>query len=556
MFDQNRVYFFDTTLRDGEQAAGVNLNVAEKLQIAKQLEKMRVDVIEAGFPAASPGDFSCVQAISRELKKCTVCGLARTKEGDIRAAAQALAPAENARLHVFLATSPIHMEYKLQMTPEEVLAEVRSGVSLARSLLSEVEFSAEDASRSDVEFLIKAFKIAVESGATILNIPDTVGYAMPNEFMSLCKAIIDGVNAPANVIYSVHAHDDLGLATANSLAAIRAGARQVEGTINGMGERGGNSAIEEVVMALRTRSDYYQLQTNIDTKRLYPVSRLVSRLSGVFVPPNKAVVGANAFAHEAGIHQHGVLSNRETYEIMRAEDVGCTPAVMVLGKHSGRHAFKDRLESLGYNLDDIQLTRAFESFKRLCDEKKEATDGDIEAIIADEIFSVKPEFHYQLKEYTVFVGPGMATATIVLTHDGVDLKDAATGNGPVDAAYSAIKRIIGIDPKLDSFRIKATSERSNALGEAQVVLSLQGLKAQGNGASTDVITASVRAYVNAVNRLYSVAAMKDIKLGNGQTKAKANGQANVKANGKQNGQPSGQDSGQPTALAPKIAPDA
>jgi 2-isopropylmalate synthase len=547
MFEQNRVYFFDTTLRDGEQAAGVNLNVAEKLQIARQLEKLRVDVIEAGFPAASPGDFSCVQAISRELKKTTVCGLARTKEGDIRAAAQALAPAENARLHVFLATSPIHMEYKLRMTPEEVMAETRAGVSLARSLMAEVEFSAEDASRSDVEFLIKVFKIAVESGATILNIPDTVGYAMPDEFQKLCKAVIGGVGAPDNVIYSVHAHDDLGLATANSLAAIRAGVRQVEGTINGMGERGGNSAIEEVVMALTTRSEHYQLFTGIDTKRLYPVSRLVSRLSGVFVPPNKAVVGANAFAHEAGVHQHGVLANRETYEIMRAEDVGSTPAVMVLGKHSGRHAFKDRLESLGYNLDDIQLTKAFESFKRLCDEKKEATDGDIEAIIADEIFSVRPECHYQLKDYTVFVGPGLTTATIVLTRDGETLKDAATGNGPVDAAYSAIKRIIGIDPKLESFKIMATSERSNALGEAQVILSLSGLRAQGNGASTDVIKASVRAYINAVNRLYSVAAMKEIKLGNGNgdgdgNKARANGKPSSQPNGqaKPSGRPEGQ----------------
>ncbi|MDR2387185.1 MAG: 2-isopropylmalate synthase [Deltaproteobacteria bacterium] len=537
MFDQNRVYFFDTTLRDGEQAAGVNLNVAEKLQIAKQLEKMRVDVIEAGFPAASPGDFSCVQTISREIKKATVCALARTREGDIRAAAQALAPAENSRLHVFLATSPIHMEYKLRMNQEEVMAECRSGVSLARSLMSEVEFSAEDASRSDIEFLIKVFKIAVESGATVLNIPDTVGYAMPDEFMKLCRAIIEEVNAPEGVIYSVHTHNDLGLATANSLAGIRAGVRQVEGTINGMGERGGNSAIEEVVMSLKTRAEYYKLQTNIDTKRLYPVSRLVSRLSGVFVPPNKAVVGANAFAHEAGVHQHGVLANRETYEIMKAEDVGCTPAVMVLGKHSGRHAFKDRLESLGYNLDDIQLTKAFEIFKKLCDEKKEATDGDIEAIIADEVFSVKPEYHYQLKEYTVFVGPGLTTATIVLTRDQVVLTDAATGNGPVDAAYSAIKRIIGIDPKLEAFSIKATSERSNALGEAQVVLSLNGLKAQGNGASTDVIKASVRAYVNAVNRLYSVAAVKEVKLGNGNLKT--NGQTNGQSNGSSNGQANG-----------------
>ncbi|MDR1607962.1 MAG: 2-isopropylmalate synthase [Deltaproteobacteria bacterium] len=520
MFDPNCVRFFDTTLRDGEQAAGVNLNVAEKLQIAKQLEKTRVDVIEAGFPAASPGDFNCVQAISRELRRTTVCGLARTREGDIRAAAQALAQAENPRLHVFIATSPIHMEYKLRLTQEEVLAEIRSGVSLARSLVSEVEFSGEDASRSDLEFLIKAFKVAVDCGATILNIPDTVGYATPEEFYQFCRTVILGVAPPEGVIFSVHAHNDLGLAAANSLAAVRAGVRQVEGTINGMGERGGNSAIEEVVMALKTRADYYGVTVNLDTRRLFPVSRLVARLSGVAVPPNKPVVGSNAFAHEAGIHQHGVMAKRETYEIMKAEDVGCIPAVMVLGKHSGSHAFRARLEFLGYHLDDASVAKAFEIFKKLCDEKKEATDGDIEAIIADEIFSVTPEFHYELKEYTVQVGSGLATAAVVLYRDNKELKDAATGNGPVDAAYRAIMRVINIEPKLESFKITATSERSDALGEALVIISYQGLKAQGRGASTDVIKASVKAYINAVNRLYSLAAVREIKLnGNGCPKA-------------------------------------
>ncbi|MDR1873085.1 MAG: 2-isopropylmalate synthase [Deltaproteobacteria bacterium] len=512
MFDPNRVCFFDTTLRDGEQAAGVNLNADEKLQIARQLEKMRVDVIEAGFPAASPGDYKCVQDVSRELKNTTVCGLARTREGDIRAAAQALAQAQRPRLHVFIATSPIHMEHKLKMTPEEVLAEIRSGVGLARSLVQEVEFSGEDASRSDADFLIKAFKVAVDSGATILNIPDTVGYAMPEEFFKFCRKVILGVGAPEGVIFSVHAHNDLGLAAANSLAAVKAGVRQVEGTINGMGERGGNSAIEEVVMAIKTRADYYGLAVNLDTRRLYPVSRMVARLSGVGVPPNKAVVGSNAFAHEAGIHQHGVMANRETYEIMRAEDVGCTPAVMVLGKHSGSHAFRARVESLGYNLDDPQLAKAFAIFKRLCDEKKEATDGDIEAIIADEIFSVTPEYHFELKDYTVHVGSGLAAAAVVLLSGDKELKDAATGNGPVDAAYLAIKRIIKIEPKLESFKVVAASERSDALGEAQVILSHKGLKAQGRGASTDVIKASVKAYVNAVNRLYSVAAAREVHL--------------------------------------------
>ncbi|MDR2352560.1 MAG: 2-isopropylmalate synthase [Deltaproteobacteria bacterium] len=511
-FSENTVYFFDTTLRDGEQAAGVNLNAGEKLQIAKQLAKMRVDVIEAGFPAASQGDFNCVQTISREIKTATICGLARTREGDIRAAAQALANAENSRIHVFLATSPIHMEYKLKMTPQEVMDQTRAGVLLARSFTQEVEFSAEDASRSDPEFLIKVFKIAADAGATILNIPDTVGYALPEEFFLFCQKIIQGVAAPKGVIFSVHAHNDLGLAVANSLAAVRAGVRQVEGTINGMGERGGNSAIEEVVMTLKTRSDFYKLETHLETKRLYPVSRLISRLSGVIVPPNKAVVGANAFAHEAGIHQHGVLANRETYEIMRAEDVGSTPAVMVLGKHSGRHAFRDRIEYLGYHLNDQELNRAFESFKKLCDEKKEATDGDIEAIISDEIFSVKPEFHYEFREYSMQVAKGNTTCTVVLAANGEELTDTATGNGPVEAAYAAIKQIVKIYPRLEIFKIKATSERSNAMGEAQVVLTLDNIRAHGLGASTDIIKASIRAYVNAVNRLYSTAAARKLIL--------------------------------------------
>ncbi|MDR1039243.1 MAG: 2-isopropylmalate synthase [Deltaproteobacteria bacterium] len=507
-----RVQFFDTTLRDGEQAAGVNLNVDEKLQIARQLAKMKMDVIEAGFPAASPGDFNCVLAIAREVKTSTVCGLARTREGDIRAAAQALAPAENPRIHVFIATSPIHMEFKLKMTPDEVLAQARQGVLLARSLCPEVEFSAEDASRSDLGFLVKVFRTAVEAGATILNIPDTVGYALPEEFHDLCRKVIEGVGAPPEVIFSVHAHNDLGLAAANSLAAVRAGVRQVEGTINGMGERGGNSALEEVAMAIRTRRDFYGLDFRLDTRRLYPVSRLVSRLSGVAVPPNKAVVGANAFAHEAGIHQHGVLAKRETYEIMRAEDVGSTPAVMVLGKHSGRHAFRDRLEFLGYNLTDAEVTRAFESFKRLCDEKKDATDGDIEAIVSDEILSVKPEFRYEFKEYSMHVGGESTTCTVVLTLDDRELTDAATGRGPVEAAYAALKRIIRLHPRLENFKIAATSERSNAMGEAQVTLSQDGIKAQGTGASTDIIQASIRAYVNAVNRLYATAAVRKVSL--------------------------------------------
>ncbi len=512
MFDQNRVYFFDTTLRDGEQAAGVNLNAAEKLQIAKQLAKLKVDVIEGGFPAASPGDFNCVKSIAREVRGVTVAGLARTREGDIRAAAQALTEAGRSRIHTFIATSEIHMTHKLKMTPDQVVSEARSAVSLARSLADEVEFSAEDASRSDLDFLVRIFKVAVEAGATIINIPDTVGYAMPDQFARFVKDVIAGVGAPESVIYSVHAHNDLGLAVANSLAAVGAGVRQVEGAINGMGERGGNAAIEEVAMSLKTRNDIYNLKVGLDCTRLYPISRLVSRLSGVAVPPNKAIVGANAFAHESGIHQHGVLAHRETYEIMRAEDVGSVPAVMILGKHSGRHAFRDRLETLGYQLDDEQVGKAFEMFKKLCDEKKDVTDGDIEALIADQVLNVQPEHRFELAQYAIGVGPGLATATVVISRDGEEMRDAGTGNGPVDAAFSAIKRAIHFEPMLENFSIRATSPRSDAMGETVVVLRHGEVTAQGRGVDTDIVKASIQAYINAVNRLYTQAAAREIRL--------------------------------------------
>ncbi|MDR1044803.1 MAG: 2-isopropylmalate synthase [Candidatus Adiutrix sp.] len=512
MFDPDRVTFFDTTLRDGEQAAGVNLNAVEKLQIAKQLAALKIDVIESGFPASSPGDFECVQTIAREVQGVTVCGLARTKEADVRSAGEALKSAERSRIHVFIATSPIHMTHKLKMTPDQVLEEARTSVALAGTLADEVEFSAEDASRSDLDFLIRIFKEAAAAGAAILNIPDTVGYAVPEQFARFVKNIIDGVAAPQGVIYSVHAHNDLGLAVANSLAAVRAGVRQVEGTINGMGERGGNAAIEEVVMALKTRADIYGLTTGLETTRLYPVSRLVSRLSGVVVPPNKAVVGANAFAHEAGIHQHGVLAHRATYEIMKAEDVGSVPAVMVLGKHSGRHAFRDRLETLGYQLDNEQLSKAFDIFKRLCDEKKDVTDGDIEAIISDQVLAVTPEHRYELRDYAVGVGAGLSTATVVIYRNDTELRDAGTGNGPIDAAYNAIKRAMNFYPLLENFSIRATSPRSDALGETIVELRYGQVTAQGRGAATDVVKASIQAYINAVNRLYTQAAARAIKI--------------------------------------------
>ncbi len=512
MNDTKTVKFFDTTLRDGEQAAGVNLNALEKLQIARQLAAMKIDVIEAGFAAASPGDFDCVRTIADEVRGATIASLSRTKAGDIKASAEALRGAERPRIHVFIATSPLHMEYKLKMTPERVLAEIEAAVPLARSLVPEVEFSAEDAFRSDPDFLIRAFKIAVAGGATILNIPDTVGYAMPHEFGEFVRKIVAGVGAPDNVIYSVHCHNDLGLAVANSLAAVEAGALQVEGTINGLGERGGNASLEEVVMALRTRRDRYGVDFGLDTTRLTPISRMVSRLTGVPVPPNKPVVGANAFAHEAGIHQHGVMAKRETYEIMKAEDVGAVAAVMVLGKHSGRHAFRDRLAALGYQLTDDQIDTAFASFKRLCDAKKDVHDGDIEALVADEVLSVSPERRYELKRCEYETVTGGVNAKIWLAHSGVEKVDSAIGNGPVDAACLAVKRIVGIDPKLESYTIMATSPLTSAMGETQMVVGYKDIKASGRGSSTDVVEASVKAFIAAINNLYVLAAAREVKI--------------------------------------------
>ncbi|MBC7293118.1 MAG: 2-isopropylmalate synthase [Thermoleophilia bacterium] len=504
------VRIFDTTLRDGEQAPGINLNTAEKLQIARQLAQLKVDVIEAGFPAASPGDLEAVKAIASEVKGSVVAGLARTRKGDIDAAWEAVRSAEHPRIHVFIATSDIHMEHKLKMSRQQVLDEVRNAVAYAKSFTDDVEFSAEDASRSDPAFLIQVFKVAAECGATTLNIPDTVGYAIPQEFAAFVKEIIDGVGTPPGVIWSVHCHNDLGLAVANSLAAVQSGVRQVEGTINGLGERAGNASLEEVIMALKTRRDRFGLSTNIDTTKLYGVSRLVSRLTGVAVPPNKAVVGDNAFSHEAGIHQHGILCNRATYEIMKPEDVGAPGTRLVLGKHSGHHAFRQRLEELGYSLSEEELRKAFAVFKELCDRKEVVTDGDLEALVVDEILGKTANHDYELRHFEVHVGSRGATATVTLWDGEQERYDAATGNGPINAAYSAIRRITGLSPELVSFRLQAVSEHSDALGEAVVVLKDGESTAQGRGASTDVIEASIKAYVNALNRLRHRAAQKEV----------------------------------------------
>lgn len=510
----DQVRIFDTTLRDGEQAARINLNKGEKLQIARQLARLGVDVIEAGFPASSPGDFDSVQAISRELTGDTiVAGLARTKPDDIKAAAAALKGAAHPRIHTFIATSPIHMEHKLKMSKQEVLDEVREAVTLARSLVGDVEFSAEDASRSEVQFLIEVYKTAIECGATTLNIPDTVGYAQPAEFYNFIKTVIEEVNAPQNVVWSVHCHNDLGLAVANSLAAILAGVRQVECTINGLGERAGNASLEEIVMSLNTRIDQYPARSAVDTTKLFSTSKLVAHLTGIMVQPNKAIVGQNAFAHEAGIHQHGMLCNRATYEIMTPETVGAPSSDLVLGKHSGRHAFKDRVESLGYLLSKGDMENAFREFKDLCDKKKDVSDSDIEALILDRVLTFVPERRFELKDYAVHVGTGSKpTASVTLTSGNVDYTEAAVGNGPVDAVYGAVKRILGFVPELKGFRIGATSERSDAQGETRIVINYKDIQAQGRGTSTDIIEASLRAYVDAANRLYAAAAAKEVKL--------------------------------------------
>jgi 2-isopropylmalate synthase len=506
------VRIFDTTMRDGEQAARINLNTGEKVQIARALERLNVDIIEAGFPASSKGDFDAVSNVAAEVRGPVIAGLARTKESDIASAAEALRGAARSRIHTFIATSPIHMEYKLKMTPDEVLREAAHAVKTARSVTPDVEFSAEDASRSDISFLAEVFTAAIENGATTLNIPDTVGYAMPYEFEEFCRAIISKVNRPG-VIWSVHCHNDLGLGVANSLAAVRAGARQVECTINGLGERAGNASMEEIVMSLRTRRDHFGVDTKIDAVKFFSTSKLVSGLTGVPVQPNKAVVGINAFAHEAGIHQHGMLCNKATYEIMTPESVGAPGTDLHLGKHSGRHAFNERVERMGYQLSSEQSSAAFEYFKELCDKKKDVTDGDIEAFLLDRILSLTPEKRYELRDYTIAVGSGgKPTASITLAHDGAEATEASVGNGPVDASYKAILKLLPFSPELAEFRIRATSELAEAVGEAHVILRYKEIKAQGRGASTDIIEATIRAYIEAVNRLYSAAAAREVPI--------------------------------------------
>lgn len=496
---KKKIYIFDTTLRDGEQTPGVSLNAKEKLEIAKNLEALGVDIIEAGFPVTSKGDFEGVKLIAQNIKSSTVNALARANKKDINTAYEAIKEAKRKRIHTFLATSDIHMKYKLKMTREEVLEKIREMVSYAKTLVDEVEFSPEDGSRTEKEFLYKVLETAIEAGATVLNIPDTVGYSTPNEFGKLIKDIKENVNGIENVILSVHCHNDLGLAVANSLAAIENGAEQIECAVNGLGERAGNAALEEIIMALKTRNDIYKINLDVNTEKIYRLSSLVSHFTGVKVQPNKAIVGANAFAHESGIHQHGVLTNRETYEIMTPESVGFKTNNMVLGKHSGRHAFENRVKELGYDILKEDIQEAFIKFKELADKKKEISDKDIEAILNHG--RIELEEKYELKSFNVSTGNKItSTATVSLEIDGQVKEEAACGDGPVNALYNAIERLLGSNREIKDYNISAITSGADALGEVSIKLESKDKTVIGRGVSTDVIEASVLAYINALNK--------------------------------------------------------
>lgn len=504
MNDPNRVLIFDTTLRDGEQSPGCSMNLREKLEIARSLVALGVDIIEAGFPIASPGDFEAVQAIAAEIEGPVIAGLARCNAVDIDRAAAAVKPAKKPRIHVFLATSSIHREFKLRMSREEIIAKTIEGVSRAREHVADVEFSPEDASRTELDFLAEVVEKAIESGATTLNIPDTVGYAVPQHYAAIMRHLKKTVRGIDKCVLSVHCHNDLGLAVANSLAALGEGARQVECTINGIGERAGNTALEEVVMALHTRRDFYNLSTGIDTRQLFPISRKLSNITGMHVQRNKAIVGQNAFAHEAGIHQDGMLKDRSTYEIMRPEDVGIPRTELVLGKHSGRHALKQKLVDLGYQLNDEQLNKVFEAFKVLADKKKEIYDADLEALAENQLHAGSVQ-EWSLVGFTSTAGTGSQTsAAVTLRHqDGTLRREAAIGNGPIDALIKAIDRATGLPAKVVDYRVRAVTQDMDALGEAQVEIEHDGRRSRARAVSVDVIEASALAYLEVVNRVAS-----------------------------------------------------
>jgi 2-isopropylmalate synthase len=494
-----RIWIFDTTLRDGEQAPGFSMTLPEKIAMGRQLARLKVDVIEAGFPMASQGDFESVSAIAAEVEGPSIAGLCRAREGDIRRAWDAVRHSSKPRIHTFLATSDIHMTHKLRMTREQVLKAAVDAVALARSLTADVEFSAEDAARSDRTFLAEVCSAVIEAGAGVVNIPDTVGYAVPSEFGDLIAYLVRSVPGFCTAILSVHCHNDLGLGVANSVAAVQAGARQVECTINGIGERAGNAALEEFVMVLRTRQASLGFTTGIETAELFRSSRLLTRITGAAVQANKAIVGDNAFAHEAGIHQDGMLKDRTTYEIMTPESVGISSSQLILGKHSGRHAFSNKVEEMGYRLDKEQVDRVFKSFKDLADKKKVVYEEDIEAII-NEVLAIIPQ-SWILERLQVTSGTcSLPTATVTLRKGEEVFTDAAIGDGPVDATCKAIDRITGAEGKLESWGIRAITEGKDAIGEAQLRVSFAGRVVAGKGSSTDVIESSAKAYLNALNK--------------------------------------------------------
>ena len=500
----DKVYIFDTTLRDGEQAAGTSLNKREKLDIAKHLEKLGVDIIEAGFPISSPGDFEAVQLLSNEIHNSCICALTHANAEGIDRAAEAIKTAKHPRIHVFLSASDIHLSNQLKKSREEILELSRSMVERAKKYVDDVEFSPMDASRTEPGFIYTILEAVIDAGATTVNIPDTVGYAIPDEWGAFIRGIIENVPNIHKAIVSTHCHNDLGLAVANSLEAVINGARQVECTINGIGERAGNASLEEIVMSLRTRKDFFDMKTDVDTTQFYSISRLVSELTGFVVQPNKAIIGANAFRHMSGIHQDGVIKKAITYEIMDPRDIGIPASSLVLGKLSGRHAFKERLAELGYILDDEALGRTFQAFKELADKKREITDRDIQSLVAEEMRTVVEVYH--LEHIAVSCGDhSIPTATVRLqAPDGQMVADAALGTGPVDAVYEAINRIVRVPNTLTEFSVNSVTEGIDAIGEVLIRIESDGVTYTGRGADTDIIVASAKAYMNALNRLLSV----------------------------------------------------
>jgi len=515
-----RVIIFDTTLRDGEQAAGGTLNVQEKLEIAHQLEKLGVDVIEAGFPVTSPGDFEAVRLIAEKVRKPSVCALMHANIKAIDESWKAIKKASNPRIHIVLSSSDIHLFYQLRKSREQILEMSRDTVKHARKYTDNIEFSAMDASRTDPAFIYQLLQAVINAGASTVNIPDTVGYAMPQQFGAIITGVMKNVPNIGKAVVSVHCHNDLGLAVANTLEAVRCGARQVEGTINGIGERAGNASLEEIIMAIKTRSDFFKLTMGVDTKQIYRTSRLVSDLTGFPVQPNKAVVGGNAFRHSSGLHVDGMLKESKTYEIMDPRSIGIPSSSLVLGKTSGRHAFRERLSELGYTLNDEDLNKAFNAFKELADKKKDITDRDIESVVAEEQRTVSEEYH--LDRLQVTCGDrGIPTAAVrLIGPDGKALEDAALGTGPVDAVYKAINRLVSVPNQLTEFSVKSITEGIDAIGEVLIRIESEGVSYTGRGSDTDIIVSSAKAYINALNRLLSATKAK------GNKKTKSNKKSN------------------------------